>query len=125
MSSWRSYPSGWGTILRHGGRSRGIRAAMQRKLWQPRAGVFAEALDTAGHRLLHPEPELATLYHAAEFGAADPLQLWQMLFWGDTAPGVRRTAPPAAAGTTGIPTGIRTGPAPTPTAPATWFTARR
>ena len=60
-----------------------IRAAMQHKLWMPRAGVFAEYRDTLGNRLLHPEPELATIYHAAEFGAADPLQIYQMLEWAD------------------------------------------
>jgi hypothetical protein len=61
-----------------------IRAAMQKKLWQARQGVFAESLDTIGSRLLHPEPELATIYHSAEFGAADPLQIYQMLHWVDT-----------------------------------------
>ncbi|MBN1343916.1 MAG: DUF4450 domain-containing protein [Phycisphaerae bacterium] len=61
-----------------------IRAAMQQKLWMPRQGVFAECLDTRGHGMLHPEPELATIYHSAEFGAADPLQIYQMLHWADT-----------------------------------------
>ena len=60
-----------------------IRNAMQQKLWQPRRGVFAECLDTLGAKLLHPEPELATIYHSAEFGAADPLQVYQMLHWVD------------------------------------------
>ncbi len=65
-------------------RARRIRAALQEKLWLPRAGVFAEYRDTRGQRLLHPEPELATLYHAAEFGAADPFQVYQMLRWAGT-----------------------------------------
>lgn len=60
-----------------------IRNAMQRKLWQPRRGVFAEHLDTLGARQLHPEPELPTIYHSAEFGAAGPLQIYQMLHWVD------------------------------------------
>lgn len=60
-----------------------IRAAMQEKLWQPSTGVFAEYRDTRGHRLLHPEPELPTIYHAAEFGAADAAQVYQMLQWAD------------------------------------------
>ncbi|HIJ65020.1 MAG TPA: DUF4450 domain-containing protein [Candidatus Hydrogenedentes bacterium] len=63
--------------------ARRIRAAMQEKLWMPDAGVFAEYLDTRGHRLLHPEPELPTIYHAAEFGAADSAQVSQMLHWVD------------------------------------------
>ncbi len=61
-----------------------IRQAMQQKLWMPRQGVFAEYIDTIGHRMLHPEPELPTIYHSAEFGAADPLQIHQMLHWADT-----------------------------------------
>ena len=61
-----------------------IREAIQSTLWQKRLGVFAECRDTRGNRLLHPEPELATLYHSAEFGAADPLQVYQMLHWADT-----------------------------------------
>ncbi|MFA6109814.1 MAG: DUF4450 domain-containing protein [Candidatus Latescibacterota bacterium] len=68
-----------------------IRAAMQRHLWQPRSGVFAEYRDTLGHRLLHPEPELPTLYHTAEFGAASPLQVWEMLHWADTHLGQAQT----------------------------------
>jgi len=58
-----------------------IRAAMQKTLWMPDKGVFAECLDTRGAKLLHTEPELPTLYHAAEFGAADPAQIGQMLDW--------------------------------------------
>jgi hypothetical protein len=60
-----------------------IRHAMQKKLWQPRRGVFAECLDTLGAKMLHPEPELPTIYHSAEFGAADPLQAYQMVHWVD------------------------------------------
>jgi hypothetical protein len=60
-----------------------IRAAMQEKLWMPEEGVFAEYLDTRGHRMLHPNPELATIYHAAEFDAADAEQIVQMLQWAD------------------------------------------
>lgn len=61
-----------------------IRAAMQRELWMPRKGVFAEYLDTRGRQMLHPEPELPTLYHSAEFGAADDLQIYQMIEWART-----------------------------------------
>ena len=60
-----------------------IREAMQRVLWQPDRGVFADCRDTTGERLLHPEPELPTIYHAAEFGAADHLQIDEMLRWAD------------------------------------------
>ena len=64
-------------------RAEKIRAAMQQKLWMPRDGVFAEYLDTRGEKLLHTQPELPTLYHSAEFGAADPFQIHQMLDWAD------------------------------------------
>ena len=64
-------------------RAKAIRNAMQEKLWMPRAGVFAEYLDTRGERILHPQPELPTIYHSAEFGAANPFQIWQMLDWAD------------------------------------------
>lgn len=65
-------------------KARRIREAMQSKLWMKRDGVFAEYLDRRGHRLLHTEPELPTIYHSAEFVAADPLQIYQMLHWVDT-----------------------------------------
>ena len=55
-------------------------------------GVFAEYQDTLGCQLLHPEPELPTLYHSAEFGAADPSQIYQMLHWADTHLGIENTA---------------------------------
>jgi hypothetical protein len=58
-----------------------IRAAMQQKLWMADKGVFAEYIDTRGAGLRHEEPELPTIYHAAEFGAADPAQIGQMLDW--------------------------------------------
>ncbi len=65
-------------------RAEQIRKAMQDKLWMPDKGVFAEYLDTRGYRMLHTEPELSTLYHSAEFGAADTRQIAQMLKWADT-----------------------------------------
>ena len=72
-------------------RAEAIRDAMQRKLWLPRAGVFAEYRDTLGAQLLHAEPELPTLYHSAEFGAADPAQIYQMLHWADTHLGIEKS----------------------------------
>ena len=59
---------------------------MQQTLWQPRRGVFAECLDTLGARQLHREPELPTIYHSAEFGAASPLQVYEMLALGRPQP---------------------------------------
>jgi hypothetical protein len=65
-------------------RAEAIRAAMQKTLWMPQPGVFAEYLDTLGACLLHPEPELPTIYHSAEFGAASPGQIFQMVHWAHT-----------------------------------------
>jgi len=65
-------------------RAESIRQAMRQKLWMPDRGVFAEYLDTRGHQMLHPEPELPTIYHTAEFGAADVPEIAQMLEWADT-----------------------------------------
>lgn len=62
-------------------KARKIRKAMQDVLWMPEIGVFAEYKDTLGNRLLHPEPELPTIYHSAEFGAADDVQIYQMTEW--------------------------------------------
>lgn len=62
-------------------RAERIRAAMQEKLWMEEEGVFAEYLDTRGEQLLHRQPELPTIYHAAEFGAADNIQIGRMLDW--------------------------------------------
>jgi hypothetical protein len=65
-------------------KAQAIREAMQKTLWQASRGVFAEYRDTRGAKLLHPEPELASIYHSAEFGAADPLQVYQMAHWVET-----------------------------------------
>jgi len=56
-----------------------IRAAMNRTLWLPEKGVFAEWKDTVGEKLLHPEPELASIYLPVLNGVADPFQAYQML----------------------------------------------
>lgn len=56
-----------------------IYAAMQNTLWLPESGVFAEYQDTLGDRLMHPSPELATIYHTIECGLADQFQAYQML----------------------------------------------
>lgn len=58
-----------------------ILAAIQEVLWMEDEGVFAESRDTKGRGMLHPQPELATIYHTAEFGAASDIQIDQMLNW--------------------------------------------
>ena len=96
-----------------------IRAAVQRFLWRERAGTFAEYRDTDG--VLHDAAEAPTIYHAVEFGLADPLQavrateyLSRRLWWdlgfriSDFGSAAGRTAAPS-----GSPGGRRRGdPAP-------------
>lgn len=68
-------------------RVRRTQTAMKERLWMRRPGVFAEYVDTRGNKLLHPEPELPTIYHAAEFGGTDvagPFEIYQMLHWADS-----------------------------------------
>lgn len=62
-------------------RAESIRTAMQEKLWLDPQGVFAEYVDTRGEKLVHTQPELPTIYHSIEFGAADPAQIHRMLEW--------------------------------------------
>ena len=58
-----------------------IKKDMQDILWLEGTGVFAEYKDTSGERLLHKQPELPTIYHSAEFGAAGHDQVCRMLDW--------------------------------------------
>ncbi|MCA9095123.1 MAG: hypothetical protein KDA68_16670, partial [Planctomycetaceae bacterium] len=56
-----------------------IYAAVQNTLWIPDRGLFAEYKDTLGNKLLHPSPELATIYHAVDSELNDPFQACRML----------------------------------------------
>ena len=58
-----------------------IREDMQRILWQKPKGVFAYSQELRGNKLLHPQPELADVYHTVEFGVADRYQAYQMFDW--------------------------------------------
>jgi hypothetical protein len=60
-------------------RAEKIRRTCQEKLWLADRGVMAEYIDTVGNRLVHPSPELASLYHSIESGLVDPFQAYQML----------------------------------------------
>ncbi len=60
-------------------RSKKIQDAVQKTLWIPDKGVMAEYIDVIGNKLLHPSPELATIYHSIEAGVVDPFQAYQML----------------------------------------------
>ena len=58
-----------------------VKRDMFRVLWQKRRGVFGYAQELRGSRLFHPDPELADIYHPAEFGLTDRWQTYQMLDW--------------------------------------------
>ncbi len=58
-----------------------VKEDLFRLLWQKRKGVFGYARDLSGSQLFHPEPELADVYHTAEFGLTDRFQTYQMLDW--------------------------------------------
>ena len=55
--------------------------ALQRLLWQENMGVLAESRDTIGNRLVHPSPELSTIYLAIDCGCVDTIQAFRMLAW--------------------------------------------
>ena len=60
-------------------RSHKIQKALQDKLWLEEKGVIAEFIDTIGNRLIHPSPELSTIYLAVDCGAVDMFQAYRML----------------------------------------------
>jgi len=45
--------------------------------------VFAECLDTPRAKNAAPRTGMPTIYHSSEFGAASPLQVYQMVHWAD------------------------------------------
>lgn len=61
-----------------------IARAMERELWIPGKGVFAESRDWLGLRRAHTEPALWTFYHTIDSLAASPRQAWQMSRYVDT-----------------------------------------
>ncbi|MDD5727908.1 MAG: hypothetical protein PHV59_05005, partial [Victivallales bacterium] len=56
-----------------------ITAAVQSRLWLEKSGVMAESVDTIGNKLLHPSPELSTVYLALDCGCVDQFQAYRML----------------------------------------------
>jgi len=60
-------------------RAEKIKKAVQEKLWLPDSGIIAESLDTMGHCMLHPSPELSTTYLAIDCDVVDDLQAYTML----------------------------------------------
>jgi len=61
-----------------------IREAMQRELWLPNLGWFAEFKDYLGLQAVHPNAAVWTFYHTLDSAAATPVQAWQMSRFVDT-----------------------------------------
>jgi hypothetical protein len=56
-----------------------ILSALNKQLWMPSIGVYAEYRDLLGNKLLHPSPGLWTIYHAIDSRVHDLFQGWQAL----------------------------------------------
>lgn len=54
-----------------------IKKAVNKQLWLPEKGWFAENKDLLGNQLVHPSAALWTVYHAIDEGLADPFQAYQ------------------------------------------------
>jgi hypothetical protein len=61
-----------------------ILAAIQKDLWLPNQGSYAEYKDLLGNKLVHPAPGLWTIYHAIDSKVPDPFQAYQNLRYVDT-----------------------------------------
>jgi len=62
-----------------------ILAAINKNLWMPEGGSYAEYKDLLGNQLLHTEAGVWTIYHAIDEGIADPFQTYQSLRYIDNA----------------------------------------
>ncbi len=74
-------------------RAQQTRRACQEVLWQREAGVMAEYVDTVGNKLVHPSPELATVYHSIDARLVDEFQAYQMLRFTEATLRNERTDP--------------------------------
>ena len=54
-----------------------ILMAVNKRLWMPYKGWYAEYQDLLGKKLIHPSAGLWTIYHAIDEGIADPFQAYQ------------------------------------------------
>lgn len=61
-----------------------IQQAMNRVLWMPQDGWYAEYRDLLGLQQLHPSAELPSIYHPIDSDVPDLFQAWQMLRYVDT-----------------------------------------
>ena len=56
-----------------------ILAAINKNLWLPKHGWYAEYKDLLGNQLVHPYPGVWTIYHALDSKVPDPFQAYQTL----------------------------------------------
>lgn len=61
-----------------------ILSAINKQLWMPDKGWYAEYKDLLGNKLVHPSAGLWTIYHAIDEGISDPFQTYQSLRYIDT-----------------------------------------
>jgi hypothetical protein len=61
-----------------------ILTALNRYLWLPAQGWFAEYKDLLGRQLVHPSAALWTIYHAIDSEVPDGFQAWQCLRYIDS-----------------------------------------
>lgn len=61
-----------------------ILEAINKTLWMPELGWYAEFKDLMGNRLLHKYPAVWTIYHALDSEVPDAFQAWQALRYVDT-----------------------------------------
>jgi hypothetical protein len=64
--------------------SAAILRAMQRELWLPQRGWYAESRDILGLQLPHPSPAAWTFFHTVDSEAATPIEDYQMSRFVDT-----------------------------------------
>lgn len=62
-----------------------IKKAVDKQLWLPSKGWFAENKDLLGLQLVHPSAALWTVYHAIDAGLADPFQAYQTTKYVDSS----------------------------------------
>ena len=60
-----------------------ILSAINKQLWMPDKGWYAEYKDLLGNKLVHPSAGLWTIYHAIDEGISDPFQTYQSLRYVD------------------------------------------
>lgn len=65
-------------------RAEKIRGALQSQLWLKTKGILAEYIDTIGNKIVHPSPELSTIYLAICADIVDKFQAYQMLRFTET-----------------------------------------